>query len=111
MAQDLIAVCKEVLMARWVILYASIRHLPPKLDPLIVAQRENNFSHAVRQFVHAGFSDSVLDPDDQKMWDRIAEEAGKQRRMTQKYTEYMKIKGGSKGGRDRKLEARLAEDA
>jgi len=109
MAEDLFAVCQEVLMAQEIIWYA--RHLPPGLDTSVTAQRANNFLEAVYHFFHAGFDDSVLDPDDQKMWGRIAGDAGKQRRMKQKYTEYIKIKGGSKGGRDRKLEAKLAEDS
>jgi len=97
MAQDLFAVREEVLMAREIILYASIRQLPPGLDLSVMAQRDNNSMEAVYHFFDAGFDDSVLDPDDQKMWGRIAEDAGKQRRMKQKYTEYIKIKGGSKG--------------
>jgi len=111
MAEDLFAVREEVLMARELILYASIRYLPPGLDMSVLAQRDDNYNYAVYQFFHAGYYKSVLDPDDQKMWGRIAEDAGKQRRMKQKYTEYIKIKVGSKGGRDRKLEAKLAEDA
>jgi hypothetical protein len=111
MAHDLFAVCEEVLMAREIILYAYMRYLPPGLDTSVLEQLDNNFMDAVYNFFQAGFDDSVLDPDDQKMWGRIAEDAGKQRRMKQKYTEYIKIKGGSKGGRDRKLEANLAEDA
>jgi hypothetical protein len=52
-----------------------------------------------------------LDSDDEELLDRIIEDAGKRRRMKQKYAEYLAAKGDAKEGRDSKLEAKLAEDA
>jgi hypothetical protein len=104
---DMKTVYGDVLMARITMMSDSSDKKYP-LDSLVSLQREIDFSYAVHYFL---FPKKAPSPDDRKMLGRIIEDAGKQRRMKQKYADYLATKGGSEGGTDRKLEVLLAEDA
>jgi hypothetical protein len=111
MLQDMSALYREVLKARLEMISGTTFAKQSHLDPSVFVQQEIDFSQAVFRFLSSRDSASALDSDDEELLDRIIEDAGKRRRMKQKYAEYLATKGDAKEGRDSKLEAKLAEDA